>query len=100
MTSKASYPQPTRVARLMALLLAVLLVVSLPGHAVMDDSCAIDCGAPQVEMVDHSSADCGACAALTAAPVLPCVPPDVLADFADPAVIEFIASPPRYPPRT
>lgn len=100
MTGNVRYLQPTGVARLMALLLAVLLLVaSLPGLAAMDDSCTVDSGACQVEMLDHAGADCGTCAALTATPVLHCVPPDVLVDLADPAIVEFIAPPPRYPPR-
>ncbi len=89
-----------RGVRLLALLLVVLLLVaSLPGHASMND-CAVDCGTLQVEMLDHANADCGACAALTATPAFPRVPPDALADLADPAVVEFIAAPPREPPRS
>lgn len=101
MTGHVCYHQPTAAARLMALLLAVLLLVgSLPGHAAMDDSCAVDCGAFQVEMLDHTGADCGVCAALAASPRLPGVPPDAIASLADPAVIEFIAPPPREPPKS
>lgn len=99
MTGIASHPPSTQVARLMALLLAVLLLVaSLPGHATMEN-CAIDCSAPQVETLDHAGSDCGACAALTASPIVPRVPPDALADLPDPAVVEFIAPPPHEPPR-
>ncbi|WP_458527141.1 hypothetical protein [Onishia taeanensis] len=95
------YPPQIRGARLMALLLAVLLLVSsLPGLAAMDDNCAVDCGAFPVDMLDHSGADCDACAALTASPFVPLVPPDALADLADPAVAEFIAPPPREPPKS
>ncbi len=100
MTGNVRYLQITRGTRLMALLLALLLlVVSLPGHAAMDD-CAVDCGTSQVEMLDHTGADCGVCAALTASPRLPDVPPDAIASLADPAVIEFIAPPPREPPKS
>jgi len=83
----------------MALLLAVLLSVSsLPGHAALD-SCAADCGAAQAEMVDHADADCGTCAALTGAPLVAAAQPSTLAGRTDPAVVEFIAPPPREPPR-
>ena len=100
MTCNVRYLLHTRGVRLMALLLAVLLLVaSLPGHATMDD-CAVDCGTSQVEMPDHTVADCGACAALTATPIVPRVPPDALVDLADPAVVEFIATPPREPPKS
>lgn len=100
MTGNASYPQHTHGARLLALLLAVLLLVSsLPGHAAMD-SCAADCGATQIEWVDHASADCGACAVPTAFPVLSRVPPEALADLADPALVEFIIPPPWQPPKS
>lgn len=99
MTGTARYLLQNRGTRLMALLLAVLLLVaSLPGHATMDD-CAVDCGTSQVEVLDHANADCGACAAVTATPTVPRVPPDALADLADLALVEFIAPPPREPPR-
>lgn len=101
MINNVRYLLPTEAARLIALLLTVLLLFgSLPGHAAMDDSCAVDCGASQVEMIDHNGADCGVCAALTASPRLPCVPPDAIAYLAEPAVVEFIASPPREPPKS
>lgn len=100
MTGRVGYPQFAKGARLVAMLLAVLLLVSsLPGHAAMD-GCAIDCGADQIEVMDHAGADCGACMALVDSPVLPRVPPDTLVDLADPAVVEFIAPPPRQPPRS
>lgn len=101
MTDSVRYQQFTAAARLMALLLAVLLLIgSLPGHAVMDDSCAVDCGASQVEMLDHTGADCGVCAPLTASPRLPGVLPDAIVYLADLAVIEFLAPPPREPPKS
>lgn len=101
MTSTARHLPHTRGARLMALLLAVLLLVgSLTGHAAMDEGCAVDCGTPQVEWLEHAGADCGVCAVLAASPRLPGIPPEAIAQLADPAVIEFMAPPPREPPKS
>ncbi len=47
MTGRVGCPKFARGARLVALFLAVLLLISsLPGHATMGD-CAIDCGTGQ-----------------------------------------------------
>ena len=84
----------------MAMLLAVLLLVaSLPGHANMDD-CAVNCGTSQVEMLDHTNADCFACAAVTATPTVFSAPPNSHVDLADPDMVEFIVPPPREPPKS
>ncbi|MCJ8286377.1 hypothetical protein [Halomonas sp.] len=100
MTGTARYLLQSRGTRMMAVLLAVLLLVaSLPGHANMDD-CAVNCGTSQVEMLDHTNADCCACVAVTATHTVFSVPPDSLADLADPAMVKFIVPPPREPPRS
>jgi hypothetical protein len=99
MTLGARQPHLTRGGRLLALLLVVLLSVSsLVGHAAMD-SCA-DCSATQVAMADHADPDCSACAALGASPLVIHAHPNTLADIFSPAMVEYIAPPPRHPPRS
>ncbi|SEK71837.1 hypothetical protein [Halomonas daqiaonensis] len=89
----------TRAGRLLALLLAVLLsVTSLAGHAAMD-ACASDCTTAQVEMVDSTDPECGACAALGASPLVASAHPDTLVGIATPAVVEVFSPPPHQPPR-
>ncbi|MDW7746537.1 hypothetical protein [Halomonas sp.] len=99
MTVPAGSQQRTRGGRLLALLLAVLLsVTSLAGQAAME-SCAADCSTAEVEMFDHADPECAGCAALSATPLVIPATPDTLADTDGPAAVEFIAPPPREPPR-
>ncbi|MEQ6887254.1 hypothetical protein ABE957_01000 [Halomonas sp. CS7] len=99
MTAPARHPHPRRGQRLLALLLAVLLsVASLSGHAAMD-ACANDCSVPQAEMLAGGDADCGACAAMAAVPLIAASAADTLADTAGPALVDFIPLPARPPPR-
>ncbi|MDI5889572.1 hypothetical protein [Halomonas rhizosphaerae] len=99
MTAKAGQLHLTRGGRLLAFLLAVLLsVTSLAGQAAME-SCAADCSTAQVEMFDHADPECAGCAALAAMPLVIPATPDTLADTDGPAAVEFIAPPPREPPR-
>jgi hypothetical protein len=97
MTVSAGSP---RAGRLLAMLLVVLLAASsLAAQAAMD-GCAADCGTAQVEMLDHAEPECGACAAMAATPLVILAYPDTLAGADGPATVEFIAPPPREPPRT
>ncbi|PRY73156.1 hypothetical protein [Halomonas ventosae] len=99
MTVPAGSQHRTRGGRLLALLLAVLLSLSgLVAQAAMD-SCATDCSTAEVEMFDHADAECAGCAALAATPLVMPATPDTLADTDGPATVEFIAPPPREPPR-
>lgn len=99
MTGQARQPHLTRGGRLLALLLAVLLsVTSLAGQAAME-SCAADCSAAEVEMLDHADPECAGYAALSSTPLVIPATPDTLADTDGPAAVEFIAPPPREPPR-
>lgn len=99
MTALAGPTYLIRGSRLMALLLSVLLSVSVPTVLAASDSCAVDCSAAQVEMLDHADSECGTCSAMTAAPLFIPAYPDSLAGISSPAVVEFIAPPPREPPR-
>jgi len=73
---RARQPHLTRVGRLLALLLVMLLSVSsLGSHAAMD-SCAANCDATQVEISDHANPDCSACAAISASPLVSYAPPE------------------------
>ncbi|PAU73921.1 hypothetical protein CK498_25280 [Halomonas salipaludis] len=84
---------------MLALLLVVLLSVSgLTAQAAME-SCAADCSTAEVELFDHADPECAGCAALASTPLVIPATPDTLADTAGPAKVEFIAPPPREPPR-
>ncbi|MBF7051910.1 hypothetical protein IOC61_01080 [Halomonas sp. KAO] len=99
MTISAGSQHRARGGRLLALLLAVLLSVSgLVAQAAMD-SCAADCSTAEVEMFDFAASDCAGCVAMPALPLIFPPPPDTLADTDGAAVVEFIAPPPREPPR-
>lgn len=99
MSEQARPLHRTRGGRLLALLLVVVLSVSgLTAQAAMD-SCATDCSTAEVEMFDHADAECAGCAALAATPLVMPATPDTLADTDGPATVEFIAPPPREPPR-
>ncbi|SDK06900.1 MULTISPECIES: hypothetical protein [Halomonadaceae] len=99
MTEQARPLHRTRGGRLLALLLVVLLSVSgLTAQAAME-SCAADCSTAEVELFDHADPECAGCAALASTPLVIPATPDTLADTAGPAKVEFIAPPPREPPR-
>ncbi|MDC8802758.1 hypothetical protein FIU83_10815 [Halomonas sp. THAF5a] len=99
MTEQARPLHRTRGGRLLALLLVVLLsVTGLTAQAAME-SCAADCSTAEVELFDHADPECAGCAALASTPLVIPATPDTLADTAGPAKVEFIAPPPREPPR-
>lgn len=99
MTAEATTSHLTRARRLLALLLAVLLSLSsLVSQAAMD-SCPADCSTAEVTMFDHAAPECAGCAAMAATPLVTAASPDTLADSDAPVAVEFIASPPREPPR-
>lgn len=99
MTLQARPLHRTQGGRLLALLLAMLLsVTSLAGQAAMD-SCAADCSTAEVELFDHADPECAGCAALAATSLVIPATPDTLADTDGPAKVEFIAPPPREPPK-
>lgn len=104
MTAPARHPHHPRGQRLLALLLAVLLAMtSLSGHAAMG-ACADDCAVPQAERpaggdLGSGDLDCGACAALPAAPVMRVLPTASPVDAAHPALVDRARLPARPPPR-
>lgn len=100
MTEQARALRRTRGGRLLALLLVLLLsVTSMAGQAAMD-SCAAECSTAEVEMFDHADPDCAGCAAMAATPLVMPATLDTLADTDGAAAVEFIAPPPREPPRS
>lgn len=99
MTAPTGSQHRTRGGRLLALLLVVLLSVSgLTAQAAME-SCAADCSTAEVELFDHADPECAGCAALASTSLVIPATPDTLADTDGPAKVEFIAPPPREPPK-